>query len=231
VISPLAQDLVAFDLSAAKDVIGGISAAAAATFALFAIVVAFRSGLLRRVRFGAFEIEAGPREKKQARALIDAVVRPQEMPFETEQLAQYYSQVLAQSKTSFWFSLIFASLGFAVIVIASFLYSSSTSGATIAQITAGLIMDAVSALFFVQSKNAQTAMGEFFDKLRRDREQAESRKLCESLESTVARDALRIELALYYAGIKDSSAVSKSILNDWLASHEPAKASGEGKTD
>lgn len=219
-ISPFYQNVAAVDLSATKDILGVVSATVAGAFALFALIAALRSGLLRRIRIGAFEIEASPREKKQAKALIDAVIQPKDVPFETEQLAQYYSQVLAQSKISFWFSLIFASLGFAVIVIASFLYSSSSSGATIAQITAGVIMDAVSALFFVQSKNAQTAMGEFFDKLRRDREQAESRKLCENLESSIARDAMRIELALYYAGIKDSSAVSKSILNDWLASQK-----------
>ena len=55
-----------------------------------------------------------------------------------------------------------------------FTYTSVTTGAAIAQITAGIIMDAVSALFFVQSKSAQTSMGEFFDKLRRDHQQAES---------------------------------------------------------
>src|SRR5215213_7845324 len=138
------------------------------------------SGVLRRLKFGAFEIEASPREKEQVKAVIKAVAA-EDLSFETEQLAQYYAQVLAQSKVSFWFSLVFASIGFMVIVLAGFLASSSSVGATVAQFSAGAIMDAVSALFFVQSKNAQTALGEFFDKLRRDRQQSESRKLCDEV--------------------------------------------------
>lgn len=197
--------------------------------ALAVFFVAIRSGVLRRLRlgFGSFEFVVTAPERAQARALIDSVTNPdrEAVPFETEQLAQYYSQVLAQSKISFWFSLIFASLGFAVIVIAGFMYSSATLGATVAQFFAGVIMDAVSALFFVQSKNAQAAMAEFFDKLRRDRQAFEARKLCESLEDAVARDALRIELALNYAGIVESSKVSKSILNDWLSTRQATRDS------
>src|SRR6185437_1382935 len=122
-------------LDALKDYIAGITASVAIITAIAGLAAALRSGLLRRIRFGAFEIEATLQDKKQARALIEAVARPREdVPFETEQLAQYYSQVLANSKISFWFSLIFASLGFVVIVIASFLYSTTTIGATVAQI-------------------------------------------------------------------------------------------------
>jgi hypothetical protein len=206
------------DLSALKDITAWVAASVAAATAIFALSSALRSGLLRRIRLGAFEIEASPREKQEAIALIEAVAGPRvDVPFETEQLAQYYSQVLAQSKISFWFSLIFASLGFVVIIIASFMYSTATAGATVAQIVAGVIMDAVSALFFVQSKNAQAAMGEFFDKLRRDRQQAESRKLCESVADPQAKDALRIHLALHYAETEHVDDVSKSIVQTCLS--------------
>lgn len=202
-----------------KDIASNVVTATTVLTAIAVLLVAFRSGVLHRIRFGSLEISASPREREQARALIESVSHPERepVPFETEQLAQYYSQVLAQSKTSFWFSLIFASLGFAVIVIAGFLYSGTNQGATVAQFSAGVIMDAVAALFFVQSKNAQASMGEFFDKLRRDRQALEARKLCESLEDAIARDALRIELALSYAAIPESSQVAKSILGDWLA--------------
>ena len=202
-----------------KEIASAIVTAATVLTAVAVVFVAFRSGILRRLRVGSFEIVASPREREQTRALIESISHPdrEPVPFETEQLAQYYSQVLAQSKTSFWFSLIFASLGFAVIVIAGFLYSTTSQGATVAQFFAGVIMDTVAALFFVQSKNAQASMGEFFDKLRRDRQALEARKLCESLEDAVARDTLRIELALSYAAIPESSKVAKSILGDWLS--------------
>jgi hypothetical protein len=160
-----------------KDIASNLVTAATVLTALMVLYIALRSGVLHRFKFGSFELVASRRDREQARALIESVSRPdrEPVPFETEQLAQYYSQVLAQSKTSFWFSLIFASLGFAVIVIAGFMYSSATLGATVAQFFAGVIMDAVSALFFVQSKNAQAAMAEFFDKLRRDRQAFEAR--------------------------------------------------------
>lgn len=72
-------------------------------------------------------------------------------------------------------------------MFAVFMYSSETVGTTVAQFSAGTIMDAVAALFFVQSRNAQKSMGEFFDKLRRDRNHFESRKLCESIDDAGAR--------------------------------------------
>ncbi len=189
------------------------------------LYAALRSGALRRIRFGAFELEA--REVDQARALIKAVAVPDHVPqpFETEQLAQYYAQVLAQSRTSFWFSLIFASLGFVVIVIAGFRYTATAAGATVAQIIAGVIMDAVSALFFVQSKNAQAAMGQFFDKLRRDRQQAESRKLCDSVNNLLACDALRIQLALHYAEVPGGQEIGSAIIGACIRELPPPQLS------
>ena len=201
------------------DAINGVLASGAVALAVASLAGALKSGVLTRLRLGAFEIEASPRERKEAAALIEAVARPESesVPFETEQLAQYYSQVLAQSKISFWFSLIFASLGFLVIVVAGFTYSSTANGATIAQFIAGIVMDAVAALFFVQSKNAQASMGDFFDKLRRDRQQVESRKLCEIVGDVRARDALRIQLALHYAELPKSDEIARSIIVSCLS--------------
>jgi hypothetical protein len=134
------------------------------------------------------------------------------IPFETEQLESYYSQVLVQSKISFWFSLVFASIGFLIIVLAAFLHSTTDTNSTIARFIAGGVVDAVAALFFVQSKKAQESMADFFDKLRRDRNHLEARKLCESLESPAAKDALRIRLALHYAEVGSPDAIAESII-------------------
>jgi hypothetical protein len=202
-----------------------ISAAAAILVALAIIVAGMKSGLLKRVRLGGFEIEATARERAQVKALVDSVTmsgNESAAPFETEQLAQYYAQVLAQSKISFWFSLLFASLGFAVVVIAGFRYTSAAGGAAVAQFIAGIVMDAVAALFFVQSKNAQAAMGDFFDKLRRDRQQVESRRLCESVTSTSARDALRVQLSLHYAEVANRDQITGVIINACLAATSPS---------
>jgi len=173
-----------------------------------------RSGMLTRARIGGL-IEPSAKDKEQAKALIESIGLPEKdrVPFETEQLAQYYAQVLAQSRTSFWFSLVFASLGFMVILIGVFLYSGSNVGATVVQFLAGIVMDAVASLFFVQSRNAQKSMGEFFDKLRRDRMQLESRAMCDSVHNPDAKDALKIQLALYYAGLEHSDQIAKQIID------------------
>ncbi len=78
--------------------------------AVGAVIGAFRAGILRSIKVGSLEIKASEGEVRQAREVIRAVTAPdaEGTPFETEQLASCYAQVLAQSRTSFWFSLVFA---------------------------------------------------------------------------------------------------------------------------
>src|SRR5688500_1213431 len=92
----------------------------AAIAAVVSIISAFRSGVLRSIRIGSLEIQASERDVREAKEIIRSVTAPSTgpVPFETAQLANYYAQVLAQSKTSFWFSLVFASIGFLIIVLA-----------------------------------------------------------------------------------------------------------------
>jgi hypothetical protein len=47
-----------------------------------------------------------------------------------------FGSLVSQSKISFWFSLVFASVGFLLIVLAVFLYSGESFGATVAQFAA-----------------------------------------------------------------------------------------------
>jgi len=189
--------------------------------AVASLVGAMRAGVLKRLRLGSIQIEVTQQERERARELVRTVVTGAEsVPFETEQLALYYGQILAQSKVSFWFSLVFASLGFVVLVAAVFMYSSDSVGTTVAQFVAGTIMDAVAALFFVQSRSAQTAMGEFFDKLRKDRNHLESRKLCESIEDSKTKDALKVQLALHYAEVENSPGVAATLITPGQAQDE-----------
>ena len=93
-------------------------------------------------------------------------------------LREYHAQGLAQSRVSFWFSLTFASIGFAVIALAVGLFLEATpagtgwldnAGKPVFTLVSGTVIDAVAALFFVQSNKARQLMTEFFDKLRIDR--------------------------------------------------------------
>ena len=195
---------------------------------LVALISAFKSGALTKVKFGSMEVSTSEKDMSDARVLIDAVSQnKQDVPFETEQLANYYAQVLAQSKTSFWFSLVFAAIGFFVIVFAVFSNTGENFSSTAIQFTAGVVIDGVAGLFFVQSKNAQKSMGEFFDKLRTDRMQAESRTLCDSIDDKKAQDALKVQLALYYAGVSDYKDLSKNVVERCLTEANLSTALGD----
>lgn len=147
----------------------------------------------------------------------------EKIPLETKHLDNYYAQVLTQSKAAFWFSLMFASMGFMVIIAAAMTYSDGKITATVIQGIAGVIIDSVAALFFVQSKRAQVSMSEYFEKLRKDRQKVESRKLCDEISDPKLKDELRTRLALYYAGVEDYEQEAKRIIE---AASQPPR-SGE----
>ncbi|WP_458096233.1 TRADD-N-associated membrane domain-containing protein [Roseomonas sp. WA12] len=123
-------------------------------------------------------------------------------PFEVEALANYYNQALSRANISFWFSLIFASVGFGVIIFAFITHTQGDLAGTIVKVASGAVIDAVSGLFFVQSTNAQKSMAEFFEKLRLDRLNAEAREMISEIENVATRDQLRSQLILKYSGIE-----------------------------
>jgi hypothetical protein len=125
-----------------------------------------------------------------------------EMPsFEVEALEAYYNQALQSARISFWFSLGFACIGFAVIIFAFASHTAADTSGTIIKVVSGTVIDTVAGLFFVQSNAAQKSMGEFFDKLRLDRLHVEARDLVNQIENGERRDQLRAQLVLKYAGI------------------------------
>jgi hypothetical protein len=122
-------------------------------------------------------------------------------PFEATALANYYNQALSRANISFWFSLVFASIGFGVIIFAFISHSSGQLADTAIKVASGAVIDAVSSLFFIQSTNAQKAMQGFFEKLRLDRLNAEAKQMIESVENAERRDQLRAQMILKFAAI------------------------------
>lgn len=180
---------------------------------LMTVLGAFRAGVLRSIRFGSLEFIASPGERQDTQRLLAAIGPEKDrIPFETEQLARFYAQVLSQSKISFWFSLIFASLGFVVIAFAIITFFQEKISQSVVQVVSGAIVEAVAALFFAQSRRAQDAMASFFDKLRTDRQQAESRTLCDTIKDGDMQDRLRLQLSLYYSGIPDFAVIAKDVI-------------------
>jgi len=114
-------------------------------------------------------------------------------------LKAYHEQSLGQSRITMWFSLIFAAIGFLVIV-GGFLNGSLSE--RLVKIGSGVIIDAVASLFFVQSNKARELMVAFFDKLRTDRKLDESLQLVQQIPDAALRARIMAALALNFADVK-----------------------------
>lgn len=172
------------------------------------ILGALYAGVLKKIRLGAFEIEGVDRPSlERIKAELAESKEGTQIPFEIEQLANYYSLTLGQAKVSFWFSLVFASIGFLVIVGAAILYKDGDYASASIKIISGLVIDGVSALFFVQSRRAQESMSAFFEKLRNDRQFVEARKICDEISDHKVKDKLKTILTLHYSGLETLSLI------------------------
>lgn len=140
-----------------------------------------------------------------------AILNNSALNFENEHLSSYYKQTLYQSQISFWFSLIFASLGFLLIILASVLHATNSLDKTIISIISGVVIDAISALFFVQSNNAKKAVTTFFEKLRKDKQIHDAIKISESIEDTKLKDKLKVNLSLSLLGLANSEEITKEL--------------------
>ncbi|HEX6902134.1 MAG TPA: hypothetical protein VF789_20630 [Thermoanaerobaculia bacterium] len=204
---------------------------------LIALLAYFRRG---RLKLGNFVVDLSPNrldieiERIRRRTQKAAEILPTDKQFVL--LREYHAQGLAQSKISFWFSLVFASLGFSVIISAIITMDRSISLAqqdtTWLTLIAGTVIDAVAALFFVQSNKARQLMVDFFDRLRNDRKLEEALSLASQLRDPILSSRLGVVLSLYLADTRPSDALLTSIVEGKHGNVPPDKASPTaGKDD
>lgn len=189
-------------LSSLQDLFGGVAVTVATVSVVATFAAALKSGIVGQIRFGPLTIKSGITPElvasfERAKKKEDA----EDKPFEVVALSNYYNQALGRANISFWFSMIFAAIGFGVIIVAFATHDKGDLWGTVVKAGSGTVIDAVAGLFFVQSTNAQKSMAEFFEKLRQDRLNAEARGLIGEIENVERRDQLRAQLVLKYAGI------------------------------
>jgi hypothetical protein len=145
---------------------------------------------------------------------------------------QYHAQSLAQSRISFWFSIGAARFGFLVIIlgVATLFFGISTTP-SYASISAGVIIDAVAALFFTQSNRARKQMTEFFDKLRRDRQFNESLRLCDSITDGYIQSLLKVQLSLFFAGVPAGDDIAQKLASLQPSPSENASSTSQSNRD
>jgi hypothetical protein len=128
-------------------------------------------------------------ERRYTRELSAA--RGSEEPEPDELPVRYHAQVLAQAGVSYYISLLFAGLGFLVLV---------DSGGSGRGTVAAILTEAVAALFFIESRKSRSAMLEQTRALRAEgderRREEERARLIAMVTEGEARDRLLSELVL-----------------------------------
>jgi hypothetical protein len=221
---------------------GQLQILAALAGVIVSIAVLWRSvNSLRSDRRSVTEIRPWPSEAEEAGGPSqDSSSKPKEatkplIPIDERGRAlldEYHAQGLSQSKISFWFSIIFASLGF--LIIASALLrvnigaSMSNQAPTIISLISGTVIDAVSALFFVQSNKARQLMTEFFDRLRKDRKFEEALRLAGSVKDPSLQSRLQTLLALSFAELNPPDDMLRDTFNSLPALDNPASPTLDG---
>jgi hypothetical protein len=171
-----------------------IALAAGAFAVVLPVFAAYVWRRLSHVRIGEIEIYRSVDE--EAEKVRERLAPGHDEGYEEREyrlLSEYHAQGLAQSRTSFRFSIFFASLGFAVIlatVVFAIGSHEPTAGTTVSLIS-GAIVEAIAGLFFVQSNRARELMVAFFDRLRTDRKLRNALALAESIDDVELRGRLQ----------------------------------------
>jgi len=201
-----------------------LSSSMGLVLAVIGLIVAVLTYARRgRLKLGRFQVEFSGKEAVQIEAdRLRQQLRDEEKTLDPAErqytlLSEYHAQGLAQSKISFWFSLVFASIGFIVIIVTLLTMDRSVAvteqGKTFVGLIAGTIIEAVSALFFVQSNKARHLMVEFFDRLRTDRKFDESLKIAETIPDQEVQSRLKVLLSLDFAGVKSGDTIVTQVFN------------------
>jgi hypothetical protein len=120
-------------------------------------------------------------------------------------LRSYATQGLTQGRVSFWASIWAATFGFIIILlgVVAALVGGETDQALV-PIIGGAVIDAVSLLFFAQDRRHQTAMFDFFERLREDRKLDEALALLRTIADESVQSRVQAAMALHFAAVPDA---------------------------
>lgn len=117
----------------------------------------------------------------------------------------YHIQGLDQSRWGFWLSVAGSIIGFIVIIVSIVLLFMNIQTGSIVTMISGIIIEAISGLFFWISDKATERVIDSFDKLRLDSNIVNSLELAKTIENTKVKDALKVKLSLYLVGINEEN--------------------------
>lgn len=126
------------------------------------------------------------------------------IPNETEQMKkEYHKQRLWQSKMAFGLSFGGSIAGFIVIII-SVVYGMYTNNNQWPGIVSGIVVEAVSALFYTLSNKANEKISEFFKGLTEDSKIKNALELAREIEGAdTVKNQLYVKLSLHLSGLDE----------------------------
>lgn len=114
----------------------------------------------------------------------------------------YHEQRLSQSKWAFRLSFWGSISGF-VIIAMGIRHSTGINNVEWPGIISGVVIEAVSALFYGLSNQANQKITEFFTELTKDSNVKSAIELCERIKNDDVRDSLIVKLSLHLSGISE----------------------------
>ena len=135
-------------------------------------------------------------------------------------ITNHHEQALREASTQFWFSLIAACVGFVFIAVTFFSSKDAEWVSKLVTTIPGVIIEAVSALFFSQSKETRERSSDFLNRLREDRKFEKGIEIANAIQDEPMKAKMLASIALSLCGI------SSSVLQDQA---KPKEASAEEK--
>lgn len=128
-----------------------------------------------------------------------------------ELIQNHHEQAIRQSVIQFWFSLIASVVGFVFIIVVVILSDNLEWYEYVIKILPGAIIEAVSVLFFSQSRETRERASDFLNRLREDRQFTKSIAIIDTLSDEKLKSLVKAEIALHLCGIKDIDVITEKI--------------------
>ena len=121
-----------------------------------------------------------------------------------ELIKNHHKQALLQATVQFWISIFAAFLGFIFIVVVILLSPNAVWYKGLVNAIPGIIIEAISVLFFTQSKETRQQSSDFLNRLRQDRLYEKSIAIANEIQDEQLKAKLKAEIALHLCGINKS---------------------------
>ncbi len=187
-------------------------AAAAAIWSMVRLLrSAHKSGDLKNLIVNPLEGEGSLLEAQQAGGNAPSGEGDNTLDLGNRQLVEYFNLVSHQARAGFKLAGLFAGLGLVLLIVTAVVPARYTGGLALLQLLTGGMLLGLAGLFFNRLKSTHRSICECLEKLMARGRQLKARELCESVNDEQSRDALRIQLALHYAGVSRALHTAKAI--------------------